>query len=293
MRVVRVPPIGGIAMVHEFPDAMPFEPRLPVEWDGVAETEEPIRIAHEVGSIDVEGWRELARIGPSNPYLLSAKSDSAVFFPGWGQTPAQLVSIVDSRREFVIRYASPLERWAELWDRDLAAYLLAISARGNALLAHACGFLLPDGRAVLAPGHSNSGKSTLARLLLQGDSGCIALNDDRNVLKVQDTRVEMFSTPWHGQGGRAVAGGGPLASVMFIRKGGAPAIVRLRRYEVVRRLLEAVPLAMWSDEQMEAQLSMIATIADTVPAFEANYPSTTDGVMAIVDLLAAAETAYV
>jgi hypothetical protein len=276
-------------MVHEYGDGVEDPQRHTRPWAGDVALEPEVLVRHEVGDFDSSKFPVLAKCGDWSRYVRIGQDSVAVHYPRMNRvTPEQLIYAEKPGYRYVIKYRHPVLQWDESWDRDLAVFLMTIAARRQALLAHACGFLLEDGCAVLAPGHSGAGKSTLARLLRDSTTGAIPLNDDRVVVRKSGDRLDLFGTPWHGQGGIAVPGKGSLVAVVFISKGPTPALHELPRREKVRRLLEAVPLATWNDEELDFQLDLVGQIATDIPGFEASYPATKNGVRSIIELLSAA-----
>jgi hypothetical protein len=81
-----------------------------------------------------------------------------------------------------------------------------------------CAVVAIGDRAVLCPGVSGAGKTTLTRQLT-GCAGVRVLSDDRAIVRCGPTGYRAYGTPWPGEGGQAVNEGLPLAAIAFLEQG--------------------------------------------------------------------------
>ncbi|HVV15935.1 MAG TPA: hypothetical protein VHH90_01930 [Polyangia bacterium] len=98
-------------------------------------------------------------------------------------------------------------------DELLMVHLLS---RGLGVEVHAAGVVLPDGRGWLFVGVSGAGKSTLSRLW-RAEPDVTVLSDERIVLRREGGGLQMYGTPWHGDGQIAEPGAARLDRVFFLR----------------------------------------------------------------------------
>jgi MoaA/NifB/PqqE/SkfB family radical SAM enzyme len=126
-------------------------------------------------------------------------------------------------------------------DQILIARLLA-DRQGFYL--HSAGAIL-DGAGVLFVGHSEAGKSTTTRLLMEagaaGNMQVEILCDDRNIVRRGDDGWRVFGTWSHGDVPVVSGKDAPLRAICFIEKGNENTLTPLTdRKEIRRRLLACV-----------------------------------------------------
>jgi hypothetical protein len=147
--------------------------------------------------------------------------------------------------------------------------LVMIFLYGEGFTTHAAGALV-DGRALIFPGVSGAGKTTVTRLLAE-DTRFGMLSDDRVVLREMDGVVHVFGTPWPGDANVAENAEGPLTAILFLSKGKDAAIRPLAREEALRRLLPVASIPWYDRDITEASLSFCERLLDAVPAFELGF----------------------
>jgi hypothetical protein len=280
-----VPSVAGMPIVHEPSDAGGWS----VPWPAGGASEPALHIAHRRGPATAEGGAVVMQMPPWATYFRAASGRTVVRFhdvtPG---CPAQLVRPLDEigeRFEIVSEHAPP--PGMERWDRDLAVVMLALAARRRGLIAHGCGFLLPDGGGVLCPAVSGTGKSTLARLLESSETGARVLNDDRLIVTDGPDGAHLWSTPWPGSNGRATPGDGPLHALVFRGRADAPTIRALSTTQALQRLARTVALPLWEPALVDWSLTLLDRVLGGVPVVEYAYPPTPAAARALVDALAA------
>jgi hypothetical protein len=93
-----------------------------------------------------------------------------------------------------------------------------LAQRGLGAEAHGCGLIDPNGNAFLFLGHSGAGKSTTARLWSKFRSAEI-LSDDRMILRLQDGKLWIYGTPWHGESIFASPLGAKVEKIFILQHG--------------------------------------------------------------------------
>jgi hypothetical protein len=167
--------------------------------------------------------------------------------------------------------------------------MLCLPLRGRGLVAHATGFLMPDGSAVLCPAVSGGGKSTLARMLSgRTDLGMTLMSDDRIAITEEATGIQLWGTPWHSSAGAATATDGPLRMIVFPRRGAEARLSPIPASLAVRRILRTIGLPFWDPVATDYALGLIDRIVTSVPCFEFAYtPSEGAGAALVRGLLRA------
>jgi hypothetical protein len=152
-------------------------------------------------------------------------------------------------------------------DLLLVMYLLAW--RRGAVL-HAAGVRIGGG-AVLFPGRSGTGKSTISRLL-DGLPGTRVLSDDRIIVRGIGRGFRAFGTPWLGEGRFGRNASAPLKAFLFIRHGRRCTLRPLPPGETLERLLPVVSVPWFDRETADAILIFLGDLATDVPGFELTCP---------------------
>ena len=158
-----------------------------------------------------------------------------------------------------------------------------LASRGGAIV-HAAGLEL-EGRALVFPGVSMAGKSTLARLLVAGGLEDALLSDDRVILRTaaEPGRFLAWGTPWPGDAKIARNASAPLEALVFLVHAGEDRIVPVDSREALRRLLPMVSCPWYDRERFPAVLETCGRVAQSVPCYELQFRATTQ----VVDLLRA------
>ena len=280
---MRTATVAGIPVRHEPSDAAAW----PVPWRGDPTGEAPLTIRHAAGTAAVGDAPVLMEMPPWATYHRGEHGRTLVRFhavtPG---CPAQLVRPLDDAGE-VYEVLSEHEPPADMvrWDRDLAVVMMALATRQRGLVAHGCGFLLPDGTAVLCPAVSGTGKSTLARLLEESGSGARVLNDDRLVITAGAAGPHLWSTPWPGSNGRAVPGDGPLRALILLGRATEPRWRDVAGSEVIRQLTRTVALPVWDRALLPWSLDLLGRVLSECRVAEYAYPPAVEAARTLVDAL--------
>ena len=118
----------------------------------------------------------------------------------------------------------------------------------------------------LFPGVSGAGKSTLSRLL--DAAGHQVLSDDRMMIRKMGTAFMAFGTPWPGDAGMAVNGGGHLAGMFFLKQGHRDRIVSLDTGTAFKRLMPVTSIPWYEPSLFEPALEICQDLVSHVPAFD-------------------------
>jgi hypothetical protein len=128
---------------------------------------------------------------------------------------------------------------------------------------HAAGFV-KNGRALVFPGVSGAGKTTLTRLLLCRE-GWDGLSDDRVAARKTSEGVFAFGTPWSGEAGLAENKGAPLAGLFFPERGEKEALEPLSPDKALQRLVKTASVPWYDKEALCQTLDFLGTLAICAP----------------------------
>lgn len=161
-------------------------------------------------------------------------------------------------------------------DQVILSFFLADNMGG---IIHSSGWL-HDGRALLFPGVSGAGKSTIARLI-KGATGDTFLSDDRVVLSKQGSKIMASGTPWAGEEGDALNMSAPLQGLFFIEKGTANYIKPLSPIESIRRLMPVLTVPWYDEVRVIRMMDFCDHLLKSVPVFSLTFTKN----KALIDLL--------
>lgn len=274
-RTHRFAPIAGVPFVHHVEAGLNTVFADTELWPGSAPRETPVVVVHAVGETVVDDLEAVIDSAPWSTYYRDAGGRAAARFyaePPW--VPAHVIRTTRSGIEYAVTYetcpATPLDQR----NVELALTTFVLADRRRGVLAHGCGFVLPNGCAVLSPGMSGAGKSTLARLLRDHADGVDILNDDRVILTREEKSVRAWGAPWPGSEGIANPIDARLGALAFIRQSDTCSVRALTSRDAARRLYRTLALPLWSGEAMADALEFIDVSLLSLPLFELSYPAT-------------------
>ena len=166
-------------------------------------------------------------------------------------------------------------------DQLLAMHRLA---REGGAIVH-CALVDAGGAAVICPGVSGAGKTTLARQLV-GVPGLRVLSDDRAVIRRAGDGYRAYGTPWPGEGGFAVNQGLPLVGIGFIEKRAAAHCLPISRSEAIRRLVRVASVPWYDREAGPRVFDGLADLCGRVPTWRLGVPADASAVEAVRALAA-------
>jgi MoaA/NifB/PqqE/SkfB family radical SAM enzyme len=151
-------------------------------------------------------------------------------------------------------------------DQILIARLLA-DRQGCYL--HSAGAIL-DGAGVLFVGHSDAGKSTTTRMLMEAGANeemqVEILCDDRNIVRRGDGGWRVFGTWSHGDVPEVSCKDAPLRAICFIEKADENTVTPLTdRKEITRRLLACVIRPFVTADWWEKTLDLVERMSGETP----------------------------
>ena len=135
----------------------------------------------------------------------------------WGQTiitgPRHEVLTIYNDDTMKARFLEGGLTSLTLFPSDQILIARALAYRNGCML-HSLGVIL-DGKGYLFVGHSDAGKSTMARLL---GPEAVVLCDDRNIVREQDGLLQLFGSWSHGDVPDVSPGPAPLHKIFFLEK---------------------------------------------------------------------------
>jgi len=268
------PIVAGVPFRIVAPGLVPPRHWLLDDWvdSAAAAAAAPVEIRYEIGDTSAGAMRVLVESPDPTvgSYYADARGELAVRAATIDGAEPQLMCTVRPGYEYVVRYArvGDFGEWQWRWPRNVFTHALA--ARRAGLVAHASGAILPGGEAVLCPGVSGEGKSTLARTLR--DAGAVIQSDDRIALTPADGAVTAWGTPWYSSAHFASGRGAPLRAVVFPERGRSlPAVRSVPRREALRRLMRSLSLPLWSPELIDFALALTTRVLESAEALSLAY----------------------
>jgi hypothetical protein len=153
-------------------------------------------------------------------------------------------------------------------------------SRGEGVEMHAVGIQDEQGRGHLFLGHSGAGKSTTARLW-SARPGVRILSDDRIILRVQQGRVWMYGTPWHGDAGIASPHSALLDHVYLLEHGERNEREELAPGKAAAELFARTFVPRHCAEGLQFALSFLDRVAHAVPCSHFRFVPNESAVEAI------------
>ncbi len=272
--------IAGIPVLQHAPHGLDVRQQLSTSWREGRTTDVPLHVDHRRGDVPLTGLRPVRRGQGWAPYRyfideagrLAVELDARMQdHDGATHYFLQRMRTIEPGFRYELQYAD--ERMASLsqlpWQRLI--FMNALASRRRGLVAHACGFAL-DGAGVLAPGVSGTGKSTLARMLVDHAADQLSvLSDDRIALTRDPGGVRMWGTPWPSQANLADERDVPLRGLLLLRRGDRPTIREVSRPEAARVLIRAVALPFWEESLMSDALDAVDAMLASAFVVEFSY----------------------
>jgi hypothetical protein len=146
---------------------------------------------------------------------------------------------------------------------------MGVLAHRSGFIVHSCGWSC-HGKAILFPGVSGAGKTTICRQLMASGKGTV-LSDDRVILREGPDGFRACGTPWPGDAKQARNESAPLSALCFIEKSPEPYRVPIRPAEAFRRLLEAASIPWFSPALQDQVLPLVERLVTNVPAYRLGF----------------------
>lgn len=263
--------VAGIPFIHHADFPLALRESEGVSWPGSRVTEEPIHVRHLIGDTRPTGTHLFESFAAQNYYLTATGDVLGAFGLPGDERPAILLRTVRPGFEYTITYRDRPSEGAIQGPRDRVIMTMALPARQRGLIAHACGFLLPDCGGVLCPGVSGAGKTTLSRLLQESGVPVQLLSDDRVALCEESDGLRLWGTPWPGDGKVVGAYDGPLSAVVFLRHGRTLGFHEIGQRDAAHRLLNVLALPFWQGSLLFDSLDLVDKVVRDLPMFEFEY----------------------
>lgn len=156
--------------------------------------------------------------------------------------------------------------------RKLCNYLLD---EGDGIVFHSSAVMV-DGEAYLFTAPSGTGKSTHTHLWLKYLPGARIINDDKPALRIIDSRVYAFGTPWSGKTDENINIGVPVGGIAFLSRG-ENKIERVPGAAVLKAFMGQTVRPV-SRELVSALFDVTDTVLSTVPVYKFSCDMSEDAV---------------
>jgi hypothetical protein len=191
-----------------------------------------------------------------------------------------------SKELFLASGKSMLARHIVQYPLDQLLMIHVAAARSAAVLLHAAGGSI-DGNGVLFAGQSGAGKSTVSRLLGNGNNARF-LSDDRIMLRRFGAKLSMYGTPWPGDAGVAINESVPLKAICFLRQADETCLRPLQPEEILQRLLPVASIPWYESELAGNALNLCEFLIEHYPAYELSFRPHANDLSSVLDDFSAA-----
>jgi len=158
-------------------------------------------------------------------------------------------------------------------DQILVAQLLA--GRAGCYL-HSAGAII-NGSGMLFVGHSDAGKSTITKMLMETGNDAEILCDDRNIVRQRNEGWRVYGSWSHGDIPAVSPASAPLRAICFLEKAFENSITRLTdRQEINHRLLAHVIKPLVTVDWWEQTLNTITRLATQADCYVLHFDKSGD-----------------
>ena len=154
-----------------------------------------------------------------------------------------------------------------------------LAVQNESLLLH-CAAVVRDGRGLVFPGVSGSGKSTVAGLCR--DAGCLVLSDEMALIRRAGSVWHVHGTPFHGDLGTASNGHAEIAGVFFLKQAKQDDLHLLDIHSAVMNLSRSVVFFGENTELMPGAFESFCSAAASIPCYEMRFRRDS-GFLAMID----------
>ncbi len=154
----------------------------------------------------------------------------------------------------------------------------------HGLIIHAAGGSI-NGKGMVFPAISGTGKSTLSHLLLPYPENQL-FSEERIIMRRLDDGWHLWGTPWKGSGVIARNESAPLSALVFLSQAQETKISKLPPSAALRRLLETVSIPWYSQEWTDKGLAVCESLLRAIPAYELAFRPDQTAVQAVAELAA-------
>jgi hypothetical protein len=140
---------------------------------------------------------------------------------------------------------------------------------GYGIMLHSCGVI--DGKSgMVFAGTSSAGKTTTARLW-SVNAGVQVLNDDHTILRKINNQFRVYGTPWHGQGGIALAEEASLTVLFIIEHAQSNQAIHLSPARAAAALLVRTFAPLWDASAMAFTMQFLDELCQAVPCYQLGF----------------------
>jgi hypothetical protein len=204
-------------------------------------------------------WSLFAEAGGYRFYFSTPFLGATPYKAAWFDSEFKRGELVLFRPYFDLR--KPIYPLEYPLDELLMIHRLAC---GEGVETHAVGIVDDRGRGHLFLGHSGAGKSTTARLW-RSESNAHILSDDRIILRLRDTRIWMYGTPWHGDAGIASPAAAPLSRIYLLEHSSKTELVSLSPGRAAAELFTRSFVPHHSQEGLQFTLRFLDKVTREIP----------------------------
>lgn len=193
-----------------------------------------------------------------------------------GEKPADIVIDVSEQYYLDRQKENPHLTFSEceyLWS---AARFYELLARFSGVMLHSS-CVEYNGKAYLFSAPSGTGKSTHTHLWLKYIPNTRIINDDKPALRVIDSTVFAFGTPWSGKTDESIPTGVPVGGIAFLSRG-ENKIERVGGATVLKDFMDQT-VRPSSRELMVPMLDVVDKILTDVPVYRLSCDMSKDAVL--------------
>ena len=157
-----------------------------------------------------------------------------------------------------------------------------LGAHGLGVEVHGCGLIDASLGGQLFLGHSGAGKSTTTRIWKALRNPRI-LSDDRIILRLENGRLRMYGTPWHGEAAFAEQGSAEIQRVFILEHGMRNRISELPRARALGEVFARSFPPFHSAAGLHGSLDFISRALETVPCYQFDFVPDSTAVEAVLE----------
>jgi len=162
-------------------------------------------------------------------------------------------------------------------DQILFARLLA--DRGGIIL-HGSGLILKE-KGYLFVGHSDAGKTTLMKIFHHHTR---ILNDDRMIVRKENSSYYLYGTPWHGELSLVAPDRVPLKTILFLNQGKENKVEKTEGLDAFKKLYGCTIKALVTERWTKKALGVCQTLSREICCYDL-YFDKSEGVVSTIERL--------
>ncbi|MFO7938072.1 MAG: hypothetical protein R6V06_10780 [Kiritimatiellia bacterium] len=192
--------------------------------------------------------------------LTGANADGELLWRMTGETPFEELSFAWNQDSFFETYNNKrLGSFGII--AVLALVLRLIELRGVVL--H-CSASVVDGAGIICTGRSGQGKSTVSGLLKE--AGIDVLTDERAVIRIDESGLRVYGSPWPSSGMCVINGSAPLKKLYFLEHGPVNRLQSLTPGGTMKRLLDVVMVPWMNSDFFDPFIKVLEKVVSDVSA---------------------------